>query len=109
MFNNEIIPSQLTEPNYVKFDVFNKKALDFLKPRQNDTEIKYLFNLLEHHWDRGNRFVIEMESMLYTCESCRGYLVYLKDLAAKSGKTIEIKVIAHQDAPNIGELKKLIN
>jgi hypothetical protein len=90
------IPLALKEPIYEKFEVFNRKAFDFIpKNRENDTEIKYIFNLLENHWDDGNRFVITLESTLYTCESCQGYLVYLKELAKKSGKTVDIKMIAN--------------
>ncbi|MEG0931701.1 hypothetical protein [Algoriella sp.] len=39
-----------------------------------------------------------MESTLYTCQSCQGYLVYLKELAKQQGKIIDIKMIAHPDA-----------
>ena len=104
------LPNEMIEPDYSKFDFFRKKAVDYVpQPRENDTELKYIFNLIEEHWSTGNRFVIEMESTLYTCQSCQGYLVYLKELAKQQGKIVEIKVIAHPDATRIPELIKLIN
>lgn len=71
--------------------------------------LKYIFNLIEEHWSTGNRFVIEMESTLYTCQSCQGYLVYLKELAKQQGKIVEIKVIAHPRAIGTKELLDLID
>ena len=64
--------------------------------------------MLENHWNKGNRFVIEMESTLYTCQSCQGYLVYLKELAKQQGKIVDIKMIAHSKAETTVELKKLL-
>jgi hypothetical protein len=93
----------------LKFDVFNKKAIDFIpKNRENDTEIKYIFNLLENHWDDGDHIIITLESTLYTCESCQGYLVYLKKLAAKTNKTVDIKVIADRRATRTEKLLEIL-
>lgn len=60
------------------------------------------------HWNTGNRFVINMESTLYTCTSCQGYLVYLKELAKQEGKILEIKMVANKRAKSTGTLKALI-
>lgn len=49
-----------------------------------------------------------MESTLYTCQSCQGYLVYLKELAKQQGKIVDIKMIAHSKAETTVELKKLL-
>jgi len=104
------LPVSLTEPLYSKFNVFNKKAIDFIpKNRRNDTEIKYIFNFLENHWDDGDRFVIQLESTFYACQSCQGYLVYLKELARKAGKTVDIKVIAVEAISGTSDLIDKLN
>jgi hypothetical protein len=103
------LPAALKEPLYSKFEAFNKKAIDFIpKNRRNDTEIKYIFNFLENHWDDGDRFVIQLESTFYTCQSCQGYLVYLKELAKKAGKTIDIKVVADKRVSGTFDLIDLL-
>ena len=74
--------------------------------RAYDTEVKYIYNLLEKHWDEGNRFEITVESTFYTCENCRDYWVALKELADHSGKTINIKIVSSPWAINNSTVKK---
>ncbi|WP_343613841.1 hypothetical protein [Flavobacterium sp.] len=109
VFGNSL-PQYFKEPsNYDNFEIFKKKAIDISKrDRDNDTEVKFIFNFLEEHWNSGNRFVINMESTLYTCTSCQGYFVYLKELAKQEEKILEIKMIANKRAKDTGILKKLI-
>ena len=105
------IPIEITEPDYINFNIFKRKAYDFLKkrPRENDTELKYVYDLVKNHWRSGNRFVIKIESTFYTCQSCQGYLAYLKELAKLHGKTVEIKVIAHPEVEGTAEIIQLLN
>ena len=106
------MPLGFVEPDDLRFNVFKKRAFDLAeipRSRQNDTELKYVFNLIDIHWNKGNRFVIELESVLYTCESCQGYLLYLKELAKTNGKTLEIKMIANRKAVDGKSLRELFN
>jgi len=77
-------------------------------PRINDTEVKFLFNFFENHYNKGNKFVIEIESTLYTCTSCQKYLQVAQELAESQGKILEIKFIAHKKAKTMEALKDLI-
>ena len=110
IFSNSLPPSFKEPHNYDNFEIFKKKAIDVSnRNRNNDTEVKFIFNFLEEHWDKGNRFVINMESTLYTCTSCQGYFVYLKELAKQEGKILEIKVIADKRAINGEQLENILN
>ncbi|MFW0716800.1 hypothetical protein [Pedobacter sp. N23S346] len=77
--------------------------------RLNDTELKFIFNLLENHWNDGNRIVLTIESTLDICTSCRGYLAYLKTLAKNEGKILDIEIFSNSKATTIDELNKLLN
>jgi len=112
-FNNNV-PSWLTNPpDQALFDIFSSKAVDTRRPkprqRNNDSELKYIFNFLEQHWNTGSEFRIAARSTLYTCTSCQGYLVYLQKLAKKHNKTIIFEVTAHPKAKSMGVTKKIIN
>lgn len=105
-FRNRFIPVS----NNDKFNAFVTKALDVDgKGRFNDTELKYLFNFFENHYSKGNRFVIEIESTLYTCTSCQKFLQAAKIYANSENKILEIKFIAHRDAVRMDNVKNMIN
>ena len=110
IFNNGL-PGNFIEPfDYNKFNLFKKKAFDLDSvDRFNDTELKFIFDFIENHWNTGNKFVIEMESTLYSCSSCQGYLLYLKKLADDSGKIIEITIKANKKARNYKSLNETIH
>lgn len=110
IFGNNL-PEFFKEPsNYINFDTFKTKAIDIGgRTRFDDTELKFIFNFLEEHWNKGNRFTINMESTLYTCTSCQSYLVYLKELAKQEGKILEIKVISNKSAKRSKDIKNIIN
>ena len=61
---------------------------------------------MEEHWNTGNRFVINIESTLHACPSCQSYFIYLKELAKKEGKILEINFYSKQ---RIKTMKKLKN
>ncbi|MFN0256742.1 hypothetical protein [Pedobacter ureilyticus] len=101
MLNNiSDIPDNLILPHTDDFELFKKKAFDFdnKRMRTDDTEIKFLFNFLEQHWYSGNKFTLKLETMLHSCPSCQAYLVYLKRLAFKYGKEIDIQIISNKNA-----------
>ena len=74
--------------------------------RNNDTELKYIFDFLANHWNSGDKFVITAKSTLYTCTSCQGYLGYLQLLAEKHGKSITFKIVSNPKATSMVEAKK---
>lgn len=99
----------ITVSDIDKFNAFATKALDVHgKGRFNDTELKYLFNFFENHYSKGNRFVIEIESTLYTCTSCQKFLQAAKIYGNSENKILEIKFIAHPDANMMGDVKDMI-
>ena len=79
-----------------KYKIFSQKARDqpagYFRNRNEDTELKFIFNFLEEHWDSGNYFEINATSLYNTCQSCQGYLAYLAALAEKHNKKIVFKV-----------------
>lgn len=95
--------------NQSKFDIFKIKAIDLDKgPRDNDTELKFIFNFLEQHWNKGDRFVINMESKIQICSSCQGYITSLQELAKQNDKIIEFNITAHPEAEGIVDVIDLI-
>ncbi|MBW1656754.1 hypothetical protein [Flavobacterium quisquiliarum] len=109
IFNNNI-PNSIIEPgNNANFNIFKQKAIDIInkKKRYDDTELKYIFNFLEKHWDKGNRFEITMESTYYSCQSCQGYMLYLKQLAKQEGKVLNITIKSSTDAKDYKTLERL--
>ncbi|WP_406845528.1 hypothetical protein [Flavobacterium soyae] len=105
--NNNYLGNFIEPTNYSKFEIFNKKAIQSTgRDRRSDTEVKFIFNLLENHWNKGNRFVINIESTLYACPSCQSYFIYLKELAKKDGKILEISFYSKT---NLKTMKKVKN
>lgn len=104
-----ILREKFVQPsNIERYNAFSKKAIDFDgRPRVNDTEVKFLFNFFENHFHKGNRFVIEIESGLYTCTSCQKYLQAAQKFAKSEGKILEIKFIAHPKAIRTDNVWKL--
>lgn len=95
--------------NIERYEAFVTKAFDKAgRSRMNDTETKFLFNFFENHFHKGNRFVIEIESGLYTCTSCQKYLQAAKAFAKSEGKVLEIKFIAHPGAIESKKVKDLL-
>ena len=76
--------------------------------RYYDTELKYICNFLDQYYDLGDHFTITFESSLDACGSCRRYIQALQNLAQKDGKLIEIKFVAHPQAPN-PQLRNFLN
>ena len=110
IFDNNI-PNGIIEPgNNTNFNIFKQKAIDIInkKERYDDTELKYVFNFLEKHWNTGNRFEITMESTYYSCQSCQGYMLYLKQLAKQEGKILNITIKSSKDAIDYNTLQEIL-
>jgi len=83
-------------PDYEKFESFSITASDFEGiPRGFDSELKYIFNFLRNHLDKGDKFVIETHNIFRTCTSCRRELLMLEQYVKSLGK--EIQIIVHSD------------
>ncbi|MDN3548799.1 hypothetical protein [Mucilaginibacter aquaedulcis] len=102
----------ITEPSsWVKFESFSLKT-NFKEgtTAKNDTEMKYIFNFLEKHYNRGDQFTITLKSILYACDNCKLYLQALQNQAMLDGKILKINFIADPaidkmvDARNLLEL-----
>ncbi|PZU81903.1 MAG: hypothetical protein DI529_15225 [Chryseobacterium sp.] len=95
--------------NYEKFKLFAKNAYDNKgRPRFNETEVKMLYNFINNHYHKGDRFVIEMESVLYTCKNCQKYLQSVQNVAKNQGKIIEFKFVSHPEAESLTVVEQLI-
>ncbi|WP_125723567.1 hypothetical protein [Flavobacterium ustbae] len=106
---DEIVEKFIQTSNTEGYDAFAKNAFDFHgRARSNDTEVKFLYNFFQNHFHKGNKFVIEIESTLYTCTSCQKYLQAAQNYAKTEGKILEIQFIAHPKADNSVEVFKLV-
>ncbi|QTD39175.1 hypothetical protein JL193_08035 [Polaribacter batillariae] len=112
-FNNTLVPQNIKNKFHNTSDVleqnayktFTDSAHDSVKNyfRSNDTEVKFINWFLNTQWHRGNKFDIELDSLLYACHSCQRYLAML----VENGKTINIKFNAHPDVTKLRDLRKL--
>lgn len=103
------VRQKFIQPSDLKrYEAFVLNALDDTgRTRLNDTELKFLFNFFENHFHKGNRFAIEIESVLYTCTSCQKYLQAAQAYAKSQGKILDITFIAHPDAIDTGIVRIL--
>ncbi|HEX8574881.1 MAG TPA: hypothetical protein VF677_01165 [Flavobacterium sp.] len=83
--------------DYDNFEAFVKGASDFGNvPRNYDSEIKYIFNFLKNHIDKGDEFIVETQNIFKTCGSCRREFVMLEDYLKLQGKKVKIVVISDE-------------
>lgn len=103
--NNLNINSVNIDPNKA-YQYFSNNAWDAinLRPRNNDTEIKFIDWLFRTQWHKGNKFVIELESVLFTCPSCQRHLMMLVEYGRINGKSIKIKTYANSKILTRGNL-----
>lgn len=98
--------SGFTEPTDLElFRLFTRKAFA-TKVRENDTEVKFIFNFLANHWHKGDKFVISIDSTIYPCASCQNFLVYLWELARQEGKVIELNVVGDKRVTGVKKIEE---
>ena len=83
------------------------KNLKRFRDRKFDTEMKFIFDFIENHYESGTNFVFELESMLYACPNCQDYLSALVEMAIVDGKTITIKMKMNKSVKSTTILNQL--
>lgn len=59
-----------------------------------DSELKFVFNFLKNHAHKGNKFVIEIKSLIKVCGSCSRELLMLEELMNRQKKKV-VFVVKH--------------
>lgn len=100
--------------DYDDFLDFVEGAIDYEKrARRFDSEIKYIYNFLKNHLDKGDEFIIETSNIFKICGSCsREFLMlenYLKSIGKKVTLTVksDSKIEGFSDLKDIPEIKKI--
>ena len=102
--------------DYDNFKRFVENAVDFKgKSRRFDSEIKYIYNFLKNHLNKGDEFIIETSNIFKTCGSCSREFLMLQEHLESLGKKVTIIVKSDSDIKGFGgiklkypELKRLI-
>jgi hypothetical protein len=95
--------------DYDNFEAFVKGANDFEgNPRNYDSEIKYIFNFLKTHINKGDEFIIETQNIFKTCGSCRREFVMLEDYLKRQGKKVNFVVYSDETIEGTAHLKKAL-
>lgn len=93
--------------NYDDFLTFVEGAVDFAgQVRKYDSEIKYIYNFLKNHINKGDEFIIETQNIFTTCGSCRREFVMLEDYLSKLGKKVKITVYSDETIKGTARLKE---
>ena len=93
--------------DYDNFKAFVKGAEDFgNRARFYDSEIKYIFNFLKNHIDKGDEFVIETQNIFKACGSCQREFVMLEDYLKTQGKKVKFVVFSDETIEGTAHLKK---
>lgn len=91
------VPKDLIDvlDDYDNFLKFAKGAADEIpRSREYDSELKYIFNFVKKHANKGDEFIVEITSLIKVCNSCSRELLMLEEYMIYRGKTIKF-VIKH--------------
>lgn len=92
--------------DWENFEKFVEGAVDFSGGmRKYDSEIKYIFNFLKNHMNRGDEFIIETRNIFKTCGSCKREFVMLEDYLRTQGKKVKIIVFSDEKIKGTEDLK----
>ena len=76
------------------------------KPRNYDSEIKYIFNFLKTHINKGDEFIIETQNIFKTCGSCRREFIMLEDYLKTQDKKVKFVVFSDESIKGTARLKE---
>ncbi|MBK8442548.1 MAG: hypothetical protein IPL35_03640 [Sphingobacteriales bacterium] len=92
------------------FNKFVEGAIDKDGRRRGfDTEIKFIFNFLKKHAHKGNRFEIEITSLIKVCTSCDRELLILQEYMRRQGKTLIFIIKHNKELKNFEAVQKELN
>ncbi|OPB88639.1 hypothetical protein BB020_03135 [Elizabethkingia occulta] len=95
--------------DWENFKKFVGGAGDFAnRPRNYDSEIKYIFNFLKNHANKGDEFIIETSNIFKTCGSCKREFVMLENYLKTKGKKIKIIVFSDEMIKGTEDLKTVL-
>ena len=93
--------------DWENFEKFVEGAKDFgNRPRNYDSEIKYIFNFLKKHVNKGDEFIIETRNIFKTCGSCKREFIMLENYLKTKGKQVKIIVFSDDTIEKTAQLKK---
>lgn len=75
------------------------------KFRSEDTEVKFIFTLFANHWHKGNKFVIQIESVIHICPNCQKYFGALYYFGQEQG----VEVVTNSSIRNLEDARKILN
>ncbi len=76
------------------------------RSRKNDSEIKYIYNFLKNHLNKGDYFIIETTNIMTACSSCRRELLMLKELLGDQVKIIVNSIDELEEVRHVEEYLK---
>lgn len=84
---------------------FLKNVRDSLGyPKNNDSEIKWIYNFLKNHLHTADEFIIETKNIFYACSSCQREFLILQEYVAKMGKKMKITIYGDEEIKGTAEL-----
>lgn len=91
------LPEDLVDvlDDYENFSKFASGAVDKSNRFRNfDSELKYIFNFIKKHANKGDEFIVDISSLIKVCDSCSRELLMLEEYLIYRGKTIKF-IIKH--------------
>jgi hypothetical protein len=91
------LPDDLVDviDDYDNFSKFAQGAVDKTNRSRNfDSELKYIYNFIKKHANKGDEFVVDITSLIKVCNSCSRELLMLEEYMIYRGKSIKF-VIRH--------------
>ncbi|HFK5508304.1 hypothetical protein [Elizabethkingia anophelis] len=93
--------------DWENFEKFVEGVIDFEgQARKYDSEIKYIFNFLKSHVNKGDEFIIETRNIFKTCGSCKREFIMLENYLKTKGKKVKIIVYSDDTVEKTAQLKK---